>query len=230
VGASALFAVFLVTGYDVVRSRLRKLSPWIAAAFVSLAVVVLLVHGGKAWARSSAQVEGLTFKVAAQRRWALDADIPDATIAQKRVVIVTGGDFTTIANLPWVRLAHGHPLPRSYTRLSGALWVHEITRTAPNVIELAVFSNELEDTMVGSLYRSKTAGFRPGDVVTIPGMRVEVLRTEGPHPWRTRITFEPSLDDPSYLFLHSMPDGIRPFTMPPVGEKLQLAPPARPRL
>jgi hypothetical protein len=60
-------------------------------------------------------------------------------------------------------------------------------------------------------------------------MKVEVLATDGPHPWQMRMTFEHSLDDPRYLFLSSTPEGIRPFKLPALGEKLSLAAPSRPR-
>ncbi|HMJ14775.1 MAG TPA: hypothetical protein VK524_25360, partial [Polyangiaceae bacterium] len=71
-------------------------------------------------------------------------------------------------------------------------------------------------------------GFTPGDVFRMPGMQVEVLGVEGLTPWRTRITFERPLEDPRYLFLHSMPEGIRPFQMPRVGHKLRLPAAERP--
>jgi hypothetical protein len=165
---------------------------------------------------------------AVQRHWALTAQIPDEGARERRVVIVTGADFTTIANLPWVRRLHGRPLVKSYWRLSGAVQVHEIERMGPNVIELSVLSNELENSMAGSLYRSAKLGFRPGDVVRVPGMKFEVLGVEALTPWLMRITFDHSLDDPRYLFLHSMPEGLRSFKMPRIGQKLRLPVPSPP--
>ena len=230
VGASAIFAALLVRGYDGLLSAVKTRRVVAELLPVALAAVVLFVHVNQAWARSRDQVSGLAMTVLAQRRWALRAQIPDEGAAERRLIILTGADFTTIANLPFVRLAANHPLPHSYTRLSGALQVHEITRLAPNAIELATLSNELDQTMVGSLYRRQSSAFQNGDAVTLDAMRVEVLATDGPNPWLLRITFKHSLDDPRYLFLNSTPDGIRPFALPAVGEKLRVAAPSRPRL
>jgi hypothetical protein len=230
VGACALFAIVLVEGYDaaVAALRTRHLPPHLLS--IALAFVVAYVHLNLAWARSADQLRSLAWQIYVQRHWALDADIPDSEGPKRNVFIVTGADFTTIANLPFVRLGYRHPLPRSYERLSGALHVHEIVRTADNVIELAVWSNELEQSMVGSLYRSQKARFHIGDSVKVGHFRVEVQRVEGPHPWRTRFTFQHSLDSPEYLFLHPGKEGLRRFKMPPVGQNLVLPPPARPHL
>jgi len=230
VGACAMYAIVLVEGYDAAAAALRSrhLTPHLLS--ISLAFVVAYVHLNLAWTRSADQLRSLAWQMAVQRHWALDADIPDSEAPKRHVFIVTGADFTTIANLPFVRLGHHHPLPRSYERLSGALHVHEIVRTADNVIELAVWSNELEASMVGSLYRSRKARFRIGDSVKVGHFRVEVQRVEGPHPWRTRFTFQHSLDSPEYLFLHPGKDGMRRFKMPPVGQNLVLPPPQRPHM
>lgn len=180
--------------------------------------------------RALEHIHGFMGSADVQRHWALTAQIPDEGARERRVIIITGADFTTIANLPWVRRLLGRPLVKSYWRLSGAVQVHEIERIAPNAIELQVLSNELENSMAGSLYRSAKRGFRPGDVFSMPGMRVEVLGVDEATltPWSTRITFEHSLDDPQYLFLHSMPEGLRSFKMPRIGEKLRMPAPEPP--
>ena len=148
--------------------------------------------------------------------------------ARGRVVFISGADFTTNANLPWVRLVGHHPLPRSYWRLTGSGANHEILRVAANVIEVDSLTDWLDNTMVGSLYRGADAGFQTGDAVTLEGLRVEVLATVGPHPRRMRFTFEHSLDDPEYLFLHSTQAGMRRYTMPPIGKSQVMPPPEGP--
>jgi hypothetical protein len=230
VGVAAVIAVVISLGWDAAAGVVRRKPLGPALLPLAVAGFAVYIHGVKAWTRSSQQQRWLAHTIAAQRRWALGAEIPDQGLAERRVVILTGADFTTIVNLPWVRMVAGHPLPKSYWRLSGAVDAHDIFRIAPNVIDVAVLSSRLEDTMVGSLYRPRNAGFKVGDVVTQPGLKVEIQTIKGPHPWRTRFTFERSLDDPYYLFLHSTPEGIRPFTMPAVGERQRMPAPARSRL
>jgi hypothetical protein len=231
VGASAVLAAVIVSGFDALRELYRTRAPSQAMlVWIGLAGGVLYVHGYKAWVRSADQIHWLGVTIRAQRRWALEARIPDAGVESRRVILVSAADFTTNANLPWVRLVANHPVPRSYWRMSGAVAGHIIKRTAPNELELEPLTDRLDRTMVGSLYRSDDAGFQVGDTVTLDGMRVEVLSTIGPHPFRTKHTFERSLDDPSYLFIASTPGGVRPFSLPPVGGTLETPPPvgARP--
>src|SRR5262249_52704230 len=136
VGASAVFAGLLVGGYAAPRAMVRKRpqTRWLLS--IPLAAAGVYVPLYRAWIRSGMQSDWMGNRMLSERSWALGADIPDEGAAERDVIIISGSDFTTIANLPWVRLAYGHPLPHSYQRLSGALVVHEITREAPNVILL----------------------------------------------------------------------------------------------
>ncbi len=223
VGASAVLAAALVHGYEAARDfyRTREFSQALLVT-LALAGLVLYIHVDRAWVRSRDQMRWLGITIGAQRRWALNAEIPDQDVENRRVVLISGADFTTNANLPWVRLVGNHPLPRSYWRMTGAVSGHIIKRVAPNAIELEPLTDQLDGTIVGSLYRSGDAGFQAGDRVTIDGMSIEVLSTIGPHPFRTRLTFERPLDDPSYLFVSSTRTGVRPFSMPPVGETIEM--------
>ncbi len=227
-GATAVYASVLfgcmATGYRAVRARHFEVLPLVLV----LIAPIVYAHGRVAALRAVHQLEGFMGAAAVQRHWALTAQIPDEGARERRVVIVTGADFTTIANLPWVRSLHGRPLVKSYWRLSGAVQVHEIHRTGPKTIELSVLSNELENSMAGSLYRSARLGFHAGDTFRMPGLHIEVLGVDGLTPWLTRITFEHALEDPRYLFLHSLEEGIRPFKMPPLGQKLRLPAPSPP--
>jgi hypothetical protein len=172
--------------------------------------------------------EGFPFSVGLQRRWSLEAEIPrDAS--KLRIVFLSAADFTTNAMLPWVRKLHGFPLPRSYWRLSGTNHVQEIRRIAPNAFELVVLASDLDETMAGSLYRSKKRPMIMGRSVRVDGMRVDVLGTIRGNPWRTRFTFDRSVDDGQFLFLHSTLAGLRRVSMPPVGGKLRLASPSAPQ-
>ena len=227
-GVTALIAALTVgcigTAYRLARARQFMLVPLPLALIVPIA----FGHGYVCSWRAVDQLHGFMGAAAVQRHWALTAQIPDEGARERRVIIVTGADFTTIANLPWVRSLHGRPLVKSYWRLSGAVQVHEIQRTGPKTLELSVLSNEIDNSMAGSLYRSAKRGFRPGEVLRMPGMDIEILAVDGLTPWMTRFTFEHALDDPRYLFLHSFQEGLRPFKMPRIGEKLRLPAPSPP--
>lgn len=227
-GTAAIFASLFVACFTLLYRSVKTRRYYFAPLPIALAGVLVYFHAYRAWVRADEQLHGFIGGALTQRAWALNAQIPDKGAENRRVIIVTGADFTTIANLPWVRSLYGRPLVKSYWRLSGALQVHEIARVSPNVIELSVLSNEVENTMVGSLYRSSTRGYHRGDKFEMDGMKIEVLAVEGKTPWLTRITFERSLDDPQYLFLHSMEEGIKAIKFPPVGGKLRLPAPARP--
>jgi hypothetical protein len=230
VGASAVLAALLVNGYDAVRELLKTRVPTQPLLIsLGLAAGVSYLHVYAAWNRSRDQIAWLGVTIGAQRRWALDADMMDPDIGKKHVVFISGADFTTNANLPWVRLVGGRPLPRAYWRLTGSGAPHEMFRVSANAIEVDSLTDWLDNTMVGSLYRSADAGFQAGDVVTLQGLKVEVLSTIGPHPRRMRFTFERSLDDPSYLFLHSTTAGMRRYRVPQVGKSQWMPSPEGPR-
>ncbi|HEY6560793.1 MAG TPA: hypothetical protein VI072_26125 [Polyangiaceae bacterium] len=229
-GAAAVAGSLMMGSLSSAFRFIRERRFVLASLLVLLILPIAYAHGYIARWRAIEHLRGFMGAAAVQRHWAATAQIPDEGARDRRVIIVTGADFTTIANLPWVRSLLGRPLVKSYWRLSGAVQVHEIQRIAPNAIELQVLSNELEDSMAGSLYRSAKLGFSPGDSFSMPGMRVEVLGVDDATltPWSTRITFAHSLDDPRYLFLHSMPEGLRSFKMPRIGEKLRLPAPGPP--
>lgn len=223
-GAAAVFADFLRRFIDARKQLLH------AALALPVAGAILYVHGFRA--AENARDNAINFQrgARAQQLWALHADIPYAAEGTQRVVIVSAADFTTGANLPWIRKINGYPLPLSYWRLSGSSHVHEMYRLAPNVLDLAVLSDDLGWTMAGSLYRPEDDPIRVGQVFHVNGLRVEILATAGVNPWRTRFTFDRPLDDSSVVFLHSTPDGLRQFKPPAVGDRLRLPSPEMPRL
>ncbi len=225
-------AVFVSLGVEAVAAW--RIEPWKRAipaktTLVALGAAALVLHGYYTFEFTRRRMKEVVGGVDAQRQWALRAEIPDAGIESTRVLIISAADFTTGANLPWVRFVHGHPLPKSYWRMSGSTHVHEIQRVGPNVIELATLSSDIDDSMVGSLYRSAELPIRVGDRVDIDGALVEVLATSGDNPWRTRFTFDRPLDDGTFLFLHSMPDGLKRIELPRVGKRLRLPRPQYPK-
>lgn len=190
--------------------------------------VIAKVHGLEASRHSRETAQWILNTAPALRRWALDAEIPDAPERTQCIVLDSVNDFTTAANLPWLRRLDGLSMPRCYLRLSEARFVHQITRIASNVIEVSIFGSEFERVFVDSLYRRAKQPLRTGYVVRVPGFTAEVLATVGPNPWLMRFTFDRDLDDGSFVFLHPYPDRLRQFQLPPIGDKIRLPGPSVP--
>jgi hypothetical protein len=190
-------------------------------------VPIAQVHVVNAVERSRGLAQWFAAAAPALRRWADAAEIPE-TPTPPCAILVTGADFTTNANIPWLRLLSGKPLPRCYWRLSTANAVHQIERPAPNVIEVAILSSQLEGTMTDSLYRSAHDPIRRGDVFVQPGLRVDVQAVERGNPWRMRFTFDRDVDDPSYVFLYPKDGRLERVTLPAVGQKTRFPFPEQP--
>jgi hypothetical protein len=183
---------------------------------------VLSVHGLLAAQRSYLEAHAFGVRAGSAERWALEADIPETGMSPVDVWLIAASDFTTAAHVPWVRLAHGLALPRSFRLLSGARLPHDVLRVDDRTLEVRVLASETRGSFAGSLYRPMHAGFRPGDRVTLPRMTVEIMAAHRGHPYRLRFHADRSLDDPSLVLLCVEPSGIRRCTAPPPGFLLRL--------
>jgi hypothetical protein len=208
------------------RPPLRSLIEGIVA--VLFVPVIAKVHGFDSAKHSRETAEWMRDTAPVLQQWSMDADIPKDRDRELCIVVVSATDFTTTSNLPWLRRLGGGGVPRCYLRLSEAHFVHQITRVAPNAIEVSIFGSQFERIFTDSLYRRANRPFRAGDVVRLPGLTVEVLATTGPNPLMTRFTFDKDLDDPSFWFVHPFPDRLRHIELPPVGEKVRLPFPSIP--
>jgi len=211
-GVSAVVGLFAGGLIERVRS-----GPRMAPALVLS--LIAFVHVGLATTRTRASSHGFARTSGALRDWSLAAAIPPQPIAaQTDIYIVSAGDFTTAANLPWVRDGHGASRPRSYRRLSGASHAHDLHRTGDRTLEITVLSSNLGSTFRGSLYRGSDEPIGPGTRFALRGLDVEVLASIDGNPYRMRFVFDRSLDDPTLLLLQARRDGLVPLSPPAVGE------------
>jgi hypothetical protein len=208
------------------RSSGRRLTECVVA--VLLIPVIFKVHGYDTAVRSRETATWMHDTAPVLQKWAMDAEIPAEREQDLCIVVISATDFTTTANLPWLRRLGGHAVPRCYIRLSEARFVHQIARIAPNAIEVSVFGSQFDRAYVDSLYRRANRPVRTGEVVRVPGFTAEVLATVGQNPWLVRFTFDKDLDDPSFWFVHPWPDGLRHVELPPVGKKLRVPGPSIP--
>jgi hypothetical protein len=164
-------------------------------------------------------------------RWPLAADIDDRTISGQQIVMVNSADANDAAYLPFIRTAHGHPLPRALRLLSGSPARHDLLRVDDRTLELFVLDDVgLRTSTAGSLTRSADEGLRAGQRFDVRGLRIDVLATRAGQPVHARYTFEVPLEDASLVWLHSTSTGLRRLSLPPVGRTLRLPPPVLPDL
>ena len=78
---------------------------------------------------------------------------------------------------------------------------------------------------MSQVFRSPSLHFHVGEVVTVSGMRVEIMEVgaEG-FPRRINFRFDASLEDPSLVWITWQHQGFVPFTPPAPGEKVTLSP------
>jgi hypothetical protein len=236
-GAAGVFGAFVGEALGRLRAipwrdKDQVLRSWkrVAESVVAILVltVVFKIHGYDTAVRSRETAAWMHDTAPTLQKWAMSAQIPEERERDLCIVVISATDFTTTANLPWLRRLGGHSVPKCYLRLSEARFVHQIARVAPNAIEVSVFGSHFDRAYVDSLYRRANRPLRTGDVVRVPGFTAEVLGTVGPNPWLVRFTFDKDLDDPSFWFVHPWPDGLRRVELPAVGEKLRVPGPAIP--
>jgi hypothetical protein len=196
--------------------RARRMAPWFGAALLCVFYV------GCAGERAARQTAFLAAESESLRVWSLHAELPRRHAAQTRVYVLGSADFTTSANLPWVRHAHGLPLARSYRRLSPAPAAFDVTRVDPHTLDIRVLSHEASGNAVPSLYRDADHPLHAGERFSMPGLVVDVVRVHHGNPMHMRFRFDESVDDEGLWFLHSTLTGLRRLRMPAIGATLRL--------
>jgi len=215
-GVAALLAALMVRGLSS-----RGPRGTVTGIGAALGAGIVLVHAVGAAHAAYADTESLRERFQRSERAVLNAALPHA-IEGVDVVVVSASDYATGANLPWVRLDHGLPLPRSYRLLSGARQAHEIKRVDAHSIELTILSNDVRGAFAGSPYRADGDALHAGQKFSLRGMRIEVLSVQDGNPQRLRFQFDRALEDPTLYFLFAYPDGLRRLTLPKVGERALL--------
>lgn len=210
------------------------LAPWTVSLWARRAriwplaplLLIALAHGISPALAARAHAVGFAHRARTLTDYALAAPMPDGrdgfAADEVGVYLLSGADFTTAANLVYVRDLYDLPQPAFYRRLSGAQHAHDLRRVGERVLEVTVLSSRLAGAFAGSLYRGYDAPLRAGDSVNLPGLTVEVLGARRGQAWKLRYTFNRSLDDPRLRLMHQYPDGLRRVALPPVGETLRL--------
>lgn len=203
--------------------KLRAPRPWLST---SLIVSMVAVHCGLAGARSAQGTASLARLADRERSIARQAELPIRDAESTRVFVTAAPDFLTAANLPFVRLAQGWPLPRSYQRLSGAAAPMALRRVGDRELELTVRIGNVANSMAGTLYRPQDRPVHAGQRFSLPGLNIKVLKALRGNAQQTLLTFECSLDDPSVWLVHAYGGQLRKLAPPKLGESINLKAPS----
>ena len=155
--------------------------------------------------------------------WVWAAEIDPARVSEQRVVMLAGGEFTTTFFFSYIWAHSGRPLPRSYLPITACPCAHYLERTADNELLLRALGASYLGSGEENMFHSPQRVWAEGETVELDGLRVRAENVVGGLPTVLRLTFERSLDDPSYVFLVAAPFGIVRAQLPRPGEQYLLA-------
>jgi len=139
----------------------------------------------------------------------------DFVLVNPPVPFIAGGSLPT-------REARGLGLPRSIRSLAPGTAAVTIRRVDDRTLHIQP-ENGFCAGVFERLFRNETYRMRPGDLVELRGMTVEVTQVDSKgHPTEARFTFDRSLEDPRIQWLHWNGAGYAPFEPPVVGRQVEL--------
>ncbi|MFL5352771.1 hypothetical protein [Archangium sp.] len=124
--------------------------------------------------------------------------------------------------VPMVLATRGMPPPHAWWQLSLSPEPHVLTRTGPDSLELSLTRGHFLTSEFEAVFRGPAHPLRQGDQVKLEELTVTVLAADEQGATRLGFTFDRPLEDPSFVFLRWKDDALRPFTPPPVGERVPL--------
>jgi hypothetical protein len=160
-----------------------------------------------------AQVDGQTITT----EWALAAELDPAKLANQRVFLLAGAEFTTSFFFSYIWSSHDRPLPLSYYPLSTAPSAQFIERTGPAELRLRSLGGPYFSSGHEAMFRSPVHTWLEGQWQELPGVSIMAEQVDNGLPRTLRLRFERALEDPSYVFLVAAPYGIVRFLPPPLG-------------
>jgi hypothetical protein len=143
-------------------------------------------------------------------------------VAEQSVVIVNVPSAPHACYLPIQRALNGLPIPR-YTRvLASGMPSVTIRRPSKNVLVVRPEHGYL-DWVADRLFRDSTRPLAVGETVALSGMMVEITAlTDDNRPAEAAFRFAVPLEDASLYWLCCRGKQFEPFTLPAVGESLEI--------
>jgi hypothetical protein len=218
-GLAPFFAFVL---REVVR-RLRALPRVSSPKFVLYyGLVVALLHI-QVFAPLNANIQAQVDNHETTTEWVLGAELDPARVANQRVFLLAGNEFTTTFFFAYIWASHDRPLPLSYYPISTSPCAQYVQRTADNELVMRALGDSYLATGQEHMFRSPNRLWREGESIQLDGLRVTAEQVQQGLPGVLHLTFDRSVDDPSYVFLFAGTNGLRRFYVPRMGE-LRLLP------
>lgn len=227
-GFSAFWSVLLLYCCRYL-GQIPRRRPFVIWSIISLGVLpICCFHFIIPVVRSSGQTAVFARYSASVKRWILDADIHDDTVARQDLFLVDSSDHTVAFFTPFVRSFYGRPLPKSCRILNASRWPYDIKRAASNELLLSTLDGTLLSSETETCFNNRARPFQVGDRVELDGLRIDIMRLYRGKPSQVRFVFARTLEHPSYLFLHSTISGLREMSLPKIGETRRVPLPPEP--
>jgi len=211
-----------------VASRLRAAPRIQPLRFAGYYLIVLALLHCQLYAPLQANVEAQVDHYATTSQWVLAAELDPERLPEQRVFLLAGGEFTTSFFFAYIWSSHGRPLPRSYYPITVSPNAHYVQRSRDNELVLRALGGAYLGSGQENMFRSPSHRFHEGEVIRLDGLQITTEQVVDGLPGSLRLTFERSLDDPSYAFLTAKPHGLVRFEVPAVGARRLLARAANP--
>lgn len=222
-GLAPLFA--LVLREAALRLRALSVRPWLrfVPKLIAYALIVGVIFHMQIKAPLEASVQGQCDWYASTREWVLAADLNPERVADQRVILLTGSEFTTTFFFSYIWAQGGNPMPRSFYPITACPCAHYVERSADNELVMRALGAAYLASGEENMFHSPMRKWHEGEVVQLDGLRVRAENVVDGLPTVLRLTFDRSLDDPSYVFLVSAPFGLVRANLPHLGEQLLYA-------
>jgi hypothetical protein len=170
-----------------------------------------------------ADVQAQCDHYASTGEWVLAAELDPARVAEQRVFLLSGSEFTTTFFFSYIWSHAGRPQPQSYYPITTCPCAHFLERTADNELVMRALGGSYLGSGEENMFQAPQRVWTEGESVQLDGVRVRAESVVDGLPTVLRLTFERSLDDPSYVFLVAASFGIVRQPLPPPGEQYLVA-------
>jgi hypothetical protein len=151
--------------------------------------------------------------------------VPKEPSVTKQTVVFVNGIESSIWYIPMMRALRGEPEPRAVRLLVPSMYQVEVERTDVDSLLLRV-PQGYHSVAADQGFRRPEDTLPVGSKVRIQGMTAEILEhNDKGLASVVAFHFDVPLDDPSLVWRYSDADGIRPFSLPPIGESVTLESP-----
>jgi hypothetical protein len=219
IGFSALFSVFVVAAVRALRASER--SSLLGRSTLGLLACALCAYHTLLPAKLSfEQAFNVRLAAHAARMAAMRMQVDPKRIASQTVLQLAALDYdTSCMYVPRVRQRFGAPRPKACWTISLTPARHMLIRDSATAFRLAPIGGRAMLSTAGeALLSDPHDALRPGDRVDLGAIAITVLSVRGPLISAIRVESDVPLDDPSLVVMTASNEGIRPFSLPPIGK------------